>query len=107
MPTITCRNINRKIEVRDGANLLAALDEEGIRVYRWPRNYRLPFLSTWFDASFVEIVEGMDHLSERNGRERKRLKFRPDGYRLASQCWVYGDVTLNTCPGAKPVEEYW
>ena len=53
MPVVFCENINRKLPAEPGENLLNVLEREGVEVYRWPRNYKLPFLSNWFDASFV------------------------------------------------------
>ena len=107
MPTVFCENINRKIPAVPGENLLEVLEREGVEVYRWPRNYRFPLLSDWFDASYVEVTGGMDQLSDRSGRERKRLKHRPQNYRLASQCHVHGDVTIVTQPTEEIPEEYW
>ena len=60
-----------------------------------------------FDFSYVEVKGGMDHLSDRTGRERKALRRKPDSYRLASQCFVHGDVTLATQPTEEIEEEYW
>jgi ferredoxin len=60
-----------------------------------------------FDSSFVEIKSGMDHLSDRTGRERKALHRKPETYRLASECFIHGDVTLATLPTDKVTEEYW
>jgi len=84
---------------------LAALQREGVQVYRCPRNYKIPLLSNWFDASFVEVKQSMDNLSDKNGRERKRLKHKPENYRLASQCYVHGDVTIVTQPKELIFEE--
>ena len=107
MPTVFCENINRKLAAEPGENLLNVLEREGVRVYRWPRNDKIPFLSGWFDASFVAITRGMENLSDRSGRERKRLKFKPANYRLASQCHVHGDVAIATRPTDEVAEEYW
>jgi ferredoxin len=60
-----------------------------------------------FDFSFVEVKGGMDHLSDRTGRERKALRRKPETYRLASQCFVHGNVTLATQPSEEIEEEYW
>jgi ferredoxin len=107
MPVVFCENINRKIPAERGENLLDVLQREGVEVYRWPRGYKLPFISNWFDASYVDVIQGMDNLSDRSGRERKRLKYKPPGYRLASQCHIHGDVTIVTQPTDEIPEEYW
>ena len=107
MPVIFCENINRKIPAELGENLLDVLEREGVEVYHWPRNYKVPFLSNWFDASYVEVTQGMENLSDKNGRERKRLRYKPENYRLASQCHLHGDVTIATQPSDEVQEEYW
>ncbi len=107
MPTIFCENINRKIPAEPGENLLDVLEREGVQVYRWPCNYKFPFFSNWFDTSYVKVTQGIENLSDKSGRERKQLKLKPDGYRLASQCHVHGDVTIVTQPIEKVQEEYW
>ena len=107
MPTVFCENINRKLPAEPGENLLEVLEREGVQVYRWPLNYKLPILSKIFDASLIEVKEGMDNLSEKTGRERKRMKFKPKNCRLASQCYVHGDVTIVTQPQFEIPEEVW
>jgi ferredoxin len=43
-------------------------------------------------------VEGLENLSERTAFEAKRLKKRPNNYRLACQTLVNGPVVVNTKP---------
>ena len=107
MPVVFCENINRKIPASEGENLLDVLEREGVEVYRWPRGYKIPFISNWFDSSFVEVKEGMGNLSDQSGRERKRLRYKPSNFRLASQCHVRGDITIQTQPTWEVVEEVW
>lgn len=107
MPVVFCENINRKLPAETGELLLDVLEREGVEVYHFPRNYKLPFLSNWFDASFVEVKQGMGNLSETSGRERKRLKQKPENFRLASQCHVRGDVTIVTKPVDETPEDTW
>ena len=49
----------------------------------------------------VEIVEGMENLSPRTAFEQKRLKKKPDSYRLACQATVNGPVSVETKPKPK------
>ncbi len=46
----------------------------------------------------VEIVEGMENLSPRTAFEQRKLKKKPDNYRLACQAAVNGSVCVNTKP---------
>ncbi len=46
----------------------------------------------------VEIVEGMENLSPRTAFEQRKLKRKPDNYRLACQTTVNGSVSVNTKP---------
>ncbi|MGA0198153.1 MAG: 2Fe-2S iron-sulfur cluster-binding protein [Prochlorotrichaceae cyanobacterium] len=46
----------------------------------------------------VEIVEGMENLSERTDFETRKLRRKPDNYRLACQTLVNGNVTVRTKP---------
>ncbi|ELS00477.1 ferredoxin [Xenococcus sp. PCC 7305] len=49
----------------------------------------------------VEIVEGMENLSPRTAFEQRKLKKKPDSYRLACQATVNGSVTVATKPKLK------
>lgn len=46
----------------------------------------------------VEIVEGMENLSERTEFEERKLRRKPSSYRLACQTLVNGNVTVRTKP---------
>jgi ferredoxin len=46
----------------------------------------------------VEIVEGMENLSERTEFEQRKLKKKPESYRLACQTLVNGPVSVKTKP---------
>ena len=49
----------------------------------------------------VEILEGMENLSPRTTFEERKLKKKPDSYRLACQTIVNGAVTVETKPKPK------
>ncbi len=46
----------------------------------------------------VEIVEGMENLSPKTDFEKRRLRKKPDTYRLACQTLVNGAVSVKTKP---------
>lgn len=46
----------------------------------------------------VEVVEGMENLSDKTPFEERRLAKRPDNYRLACQTIVNGKVVVKTKP---------
>ncbi|AOY81207.1 2Fe-2S iron-sulfur cluster-binding protein [Moorena producens JHB] len=49
----------------------------------------------------VEIVAGIENLSPRTEVENRKLKKKPDNYRLACQVLVNGPVTVKTKPTLK------
>jgi ferredoxin len=100
MATVFCENINRKIPVETPVNLREALRSEGVRVYKWPRNYRpLNCGGNGLCTNCkVEVVAGMENLNPMTGKERSQLKFQPENYRLSCQCEVHGDVTIRVRP---------
>ncbi len=46
----------------------------------------------------VEVVEGMENLSPKTAVEERKLRKKPDSYRLACQTIVNGPVTVRTKP---------
>ena len=46
----------------------------------------------------VEILEGMENLSERTEFEERKLRRKPPSFRLACQVLVNGNVTVKTKP---------
>lgn len=46
----------------------------------------------------VEVVEGMENLSPRTEVENRKLKNKPENFRLACQVLVQGPVSINTKP---------
>jgi ferredoxin len=46
----------------------------------------------------VEIVEGMENLSPKTDFEQRKLKRKPESYRLACQTLVNGPVSVKTKP---------
>jgi ferredoxin len=98
MPNI--KFVNEKVEVvaADGANLRTKAIENSVDIYK-----------TWGKLSncggygqcgtcIVEIVEGLENLSPRTDFENRKLKRKPETYRLACQTLVNGPVTVKTKP---------
>lgn len=52
----------------------------------------------------VEVVQGADNLSPRTAFEDRKLKRKPDSYRLACQAIVNGPVTVLTKPNPKDAQ---
>jgi len=46
----------------------------------------------------VEVVEGIENLSPRTDVEQRKLKKKPESYRLACQALVNGPVSVKTKP---------
>lgn len=46
----------------------------------------------------VEVVEGMEYLSPRTPIEERKLRRKPENYRLACQTLVNGPVSIKTKP---------
>ncbi len=103
MATIFCENINRKIDVADnGVNLRASLLNEGVRLYKWPTNYR-PLNCGGrglCGTCAIEVVSGEDKLNPRTGKELAKLGPNAGARRLSCQCVVEGDVAVRIRPEA-------
>jgi ferredoxin len=92
--------VNEDLEVvaADGANLRTKAIENRVDLYK-----------TWGKLSncggygqcgtcIVEIVEGLENLSPRTDFEQRKLKRKPESYRLACQAIVNGPVSVKTKP---------
>lgn len=101
MPKITFLTSGASVEFPDGddVNLLrvAIRNECGVP-------YRCASGNCGTDRVFVE--SGAEHLSAPRKRERDRLgPLLDDGWRLACQTYVEGDVTISWDPDQKPLDE--
>jgi ferredoxin len=98
MPNIKFVNENKEIVVADGANLRLKAMENGIEIYKFVGKLMNCGGYGQCGTCIVEIVEGMENLSDRTQAENKKLKKKPSNYRLACQTQVNGPVTVNTKP---------
>ncbi|MDJ0727423.1 MAG: 2Fe-2S iron-sulfur cluster-binding protein, partial [Prochloraceae cyanobacterium] len=82
----------------NGANLRKQAVDNGIDLY----TFRGKMVSCGgygqCGTCIVEIVSGMENLSQRTDFENRKLKRKPDSYRLACQTIVNGPVSVKTKP---------
>ncbi len=81
-----------------GANLRTKAVQNGIDIYTWKGKLTNCGGYGQCGTCVVEIVEGMENLSPKTDFEKRRLKKKPDNYRLACQTLVNGAVSVNTKP---------
>ncbi|MEC4984299.1 MAG: 2Fe-2S iron-sulfur cluster-binding protein [Oscillatoria sp. PMC 1068.18] len=89
---------NQEIVAADGANLRQKALENGIDLYTLMGKMMNCGGYGQCGTCLVEVVEGMENLSPLSEAEKKKLKKRPDNYRLACQTSVNGPVSVNTKP---------
>ncbi|NES93813.1 MAG: (2Fe-2S)-binding protein [Desertifilum sp. SIO1I2] len=82
----------------DGANLRLKALENGIDLYSVFGKMMNCGGYGQCGTCIVEIVEGMENLSPRTDVEKRKLKKKPDSYRLACQTLVQGSVSIKTKP---------
>ncbi len=98
MGNINFQKEEREVIAADGANLRLKAVENGIDIYTFVGKVSNCGGYGQCGTCIVEIVEGLDHLSPRTDFESRKLKKKPDNYRLACQTLVNGPVTVKTKP---------
>jgi len=98
MTTITFLKENREAIVADGANLRLKALENNIDLYTLVGKMTNCGGYGQCGTCIVEIVEGMENLSPRTEVEQRKLKKKPETYRLACQTLVNGSVSVKTKP---------
>lgn len=89
---------NQEVVAADGANLRLKGIENGIDIYTlWGKMTNCGGYGQC-GTCIVEVVEGMENLSPRTEVENKKLKKKPQNYRLACQTLVNGPVSVATKP---------
>jgi ferredoxin len=91
---------DKEVIAADGANLRFKAIENGIDIYTLIGKMTNCGGYGQCGTCVVEIVEGVDNLSPRTEVETRKLKKKPDNYRLACQTLVNGPVSVNTKPKA-------
>ncbi|MBW4488904.1 MAG: (2Fe-2S)-binding protein [Trichocoleus desertorum ATA4-8-CV12] len=92
---------NKEVIAADGANLRFKAIENGIDVYTLIGKMTNCGGYGQCGTCIVEVVEGLDNLSPRTEVEDRKLKKKPDNYRLACQALVNGPVSVNTKPKSR------
>ena len=88
-----------KIVVADkGANLRFKAVENGIDLYTFSGKMMNCGGYGQCGTCIVEVLDGMQNLSPRTDSETRRLKKKPDTYRLACQVTVNGPIEVRTKP---------
>jgi len=98
MPTINFLKENKEITAADGANLREKAIQNQVDIYRLKGKLMNCGGYGQCGTCLVEIVEGMENLSPKTPFEERKLRKKPDNYRLACQTLVNGEVSVNTKP---------
>lgn len=98
MANIKFVNENQEVIAADGANLREKALQNSIDLYTFMGKMMNCGGYGQCGTCIVEIVEGLDNLSPRTEVEQRKLKKRPETYRLACQVLVNGPVSVKTKP---------
>lgn len=98
-PCIKFVKENKEVVAADGANLRFKALENGVDLYTLMGKMMTCGGYGQCGTCVVEVVEGMDSLSPRTDAENRKLKKKPENYRLACQTLVHGPVSVITKPG--------
>ena len=89
---------NKEVVAADGANLREKALQNRVDLYTLKGKLTNCGGYGQCGTCIVEIVEGMENLSERTDFEKRKLKRKPASYRLACQTLVNGPVSVKTKP---------
>jgi ferredoxin len=89
---------NKEAIAADGANLRLQAVQNGIDIYTFVGKMTNCGGYGQCGTCIVEIVEGAENLSPRTEFETRKLKKKPENYRLACQTIVNGPISVNTKP---------
>jgi ferredoxin len=89
---------NKEVIAADGANLRLKAMQNNIDIYKFIGKMTNCGGGGNCGTCIVEIVEGMENLSQRTDTENRILKKKPENYRLACQTVVNGAVSVVTKP---------
>ncbi|WP_421659507.1 2Fe-2S iron-sulfur cluster-binding protein [Leptothermofonsia sp. ETS-13] len=98
MTTINFLKENKEVVVSDGANLRFKALENGIDLYKLVGKMMNCGGYGQCGTCIVEVKEGMENLSPRTEVEIRKLRKKPETYRLACQTLVHGPVSIVTKP---------
>ncbi len=92
---------DKEVIAADGANLRFKALENGVDLYSFVGKMMNCGGYGQCGTCIVEIVEGMDNLSPKTDVELRKLRKKPENYRLACQTLANGPVTVVTKPSSK------
>ncbi len=98
MANIKFVNEGKEVIAMDGVNLRMKALENNIDIYKLVGKLTNCNGYGQCGTCIVEIIEGGENLSPRTEFESKKLKRKPDNYRLACQTLVNGNVAVKTRP---------
>ncbi|MEY2858153.1 MAG: hypothetical protein RLZZ74_2465 [Cyanobacteriota bacterium] len=98
MTTITFAKENQEVIAAQGSNLREKALQNRVDIYTLGGKLRNCGGYGQCATCIVEVAEGMENLSPKSDFEQRRLKKKPDNYRLACQTLVNGSVTIITKP---------
>lgn len=98
-PCIKFVKEDKEVVAADGANLRFKALENGVDLYTFMGKMMTCGGYGQCGTCVVEVVEGMEFLSPRTEAENRKLKKKPENYRLACQTLVHGPVSVVTKPG--------
>lgn len=98
MANITFIKENKEVIAADGANLREKAVQNGIDIYTLRGKLVNCGGYGQCGTCIIEIVEGSENLSEKTSFEQKKLKRKPENYRLACQTLVNGAISVKTKP---------
>ena len=98
MTTISFVNENKEIIAAQGSNLREKALQNRVDIYTLGGKLRNCGGYGQCATCIVEVAEGMENLSPKTDFEQRRLKKKPDNYRLACQTLVNGPVKIITKP---------
>jgi ferredoxin len=103
MTTITFAKENQEVIAAQGSNLREKALQNRVDIYTLGGKLRNCGGYGQCATCVVEVTQGMENLSPRTDFENRRLKRKPNNYRLACQTMVNGPVTIITKP--KPTKK--
>ncbi len=89
---------NKEVVAADGANLRLKAMQNNVDIYTLIGKMTNCGGYGQCGTCIVEIVEGQQNLSPRTDVENRKLKKKPENYRLACQTLVNGSVSVVTKP---------
>jgi ferredoxin len=98
MANITFVKENKEVIAADGANLREKALQNGVDLYTFKGKLMNCGGYGQCGTCIVEIISGRENLSPKTDFEKRKLKKKPENFRLACQTIVNGPVKVNTKP---------